>query len=73
MLEEQLVIDSDAYIQTLTMQRNSAMDVVARLEGVISTLRKENTALKEKLEAATIKTASTNMYTTHPPESSPAN
>lgn len=46
MPDEQMMIDTDTYIRVLMMQRNSALDAVAQLEGRIAVLMKEIAALK---------------------------
>ena len=45
---EQTVLDTEAYVRALTNQRNSALDAVAQLEGLVGTLRKEIVELKRQ-------------------------
>ena len=49
---EQTVLDTEAYVRALTNQRNSALDVVAQLEGLVGTLRKEIAELKKPKQDA---------------------
>lgn len=42
----------NASIQTLSAQRNQAMDIIAQQAGTIAVLQKENEDLKKQLEEA---------------------
>ena len=49
---EQIALDTESDIRALTNQRNSALDAVAQLEGLVGTLRKEIAELKKPKQDA---------------------